>query len=270
MLDLHAHTTASDGRLSPTELVTRAARAGVTRLAITDHDTVAGLAEARLAAIGIGTGLELIAGIEISTSIGGKPIHVLGHFVDPAHPALQAFVDGQLRERRARMERMIANLARLRIVVDIREVEAVAGGDNLCRPHLARVLVARNIVREMQDAFTRYLGDDRPAFSPHRTPPAADAIRLVHDAGGVATLAHPAADRLERAQIAQLKALGLDGLEVWRPDQAAPLHHKWLQIARELDLAPTGGSDFHADPSGFGAEGYDEPSFEALRARRPS
>lgn len=268
MIDLHSHTTASDGRLSPTELVQRAAKAGVTRLAITDHDTVAGLAEARQALAGF-SGLELIAGIEISTRLGPKDLHVLGHFVDPEHPALRAFEAGQLLERRARMERMVANLGRLNIKVEMREVEAVAGSDNLCRPHLARVLVARNVVRDMQDAFTRYLGDDRPAFSAHRTPSAADAIALIHDAGGVATLAHPAADGVDRAQIASLQALGLDGLEVHRPDQAPPLHHKWLQIAGELDLVPTGGSDFHADPTALGVEAYDEESYEALRARRP-
>lgn len=263
MIDLHTHTTASDGRLSPTELVRRAVAAGVTHLAITDHDTVAGLAEARRAAVGI----DLIAGIEISTSISGRDIHLLGHFLDPEHQALRTFADGQLLERRARMERMIENLARMNIKVDLREVEKMAGSDNLCRPHLARVLVARNIVRDMQEAFTRFLADDRPAFSPHHTPSATDAIRLIHDAGGTATLAHPAADELERAPIEQLKALGLDGLEVYRLDQAAPLHQKWLDLALELDLVPTGGSDYHSDPSGFGAEGYPEAAFEALRAR---
>lgn len=264
MIDLHSHTTASDGRMTPTELVTRAKELGVTRLAITDHDTVAGLAEGIAAAEQLG-GIEVVPGIEISTSIDGHDIHVLGHFVDPAR--LSGFAAGQLQERRARMERMIANLGRLNIRVDMREVEAVAGTDNLCRPHLARVLVEKNIVRDMQDAFTRYLGDDRPAFSPHRTPPAAEAIRLIHEAGGVASLAHPAADGIERPQIEKLRALGLDGLEVFRPDQAAPAHQKWLDLAAELDLVPTAGSDHHAEPSELGRVGLDEAWFETLRAR---
>jgi predicted metal-dependent phosphoesterase TrpH len=266
MIDLHSHTTASDGRLSPTELVRRAREAGVTKLAVTDHDTVSGLAEATTAASTLG-GIEVICGIEISTSIEGKDIHVLGHFVDPEHPALRAFAAGQLHERRARMERMLEKLARMNIKVDMRDVEAAAGSDNLCRPHLARVLVERNIVRDMQDAFTKYLGDDRPAFSPHRTPSATDAIALVHAAGGVATLAHPLADGIERPQISKLRDLGLDGLEVFRPDQAAPAHQKWLDLAEELGLVPTGGSDYHADPGALGTVGLEERWFDLLRDR---
>lgn len=266
MIDLHSHTTASDGALSPRALCERARAQGVTTLAITDHDTVAGLAEAAAHA----GALELVAGIEISTRVGGKPIHVLGLFVDPEHAGLKVYVSEQLGERRARMERMVANLARINIRVDMADVDRVAGGENLCRPHLARVLVQRNIVRDMQDAFNKYLGDDRPGYSPHRTRPAEDAIRLIHEAGGVASLAHPAADGIDRNEIEALAAMGLDALEVFRPDQAAPAHHKWLQLAEELALVPTGGSDYHDGPERMGAELYERRFFEALRARRAS
>jgi predicted metal-dependent phosphoesterase TrpH len=263
MIDLHAHTTASDGRLSPSELVRRAAEAGVTHLAITDHDTVAGIAEARAAA----SGVTIVPGIEVSTRLATKDLHVLGHFVDPEHPALRAFAAAQLRERRARMERMVENLRRLNIAVELREVEAVAGSDNLCRPHLARVLVQKNVVRDVQDAFSKYLGDGRPGYAPHRTPSAGEAIALIHEAGGVASLAHPQVDGVDRADLEQLRALGLDGLEVFRPDQAAPLHHKWLELARALELLPTGGSDFHGEPTQLGCEAYDDSAFALWQAR---
>ena len=265
MIDLHAHTTASDGRLSPAMLVRRAVEAGLTALAVTDHDTVAGLVEARAEA---GAALELVAGIEVSTRLGRKDLHVLGYFVDPTHPALRAFEERQRGERRARMERMIDNLARLNIRVELAEVEAVAGGsDNLCRPHLARVLLVKNVVRDLQDAFQKYLGDGRPAYSAHRVPSAAEAIALIHEVGGVASLAHPAVDGVERRDLVELAAAGLDALEVFRPDQAPPQHHKWLSLAGTLGLVATGGSDFHEPPTALGASGCDEGTLAALRAR---
>ncbi len=266
MIDLHAHTTASDGRLSPAELVARAHAAGVTHLAITDHDTVAGIAEAQAAAAAL-DGIEIVPGIEVSTTIGRAEIHVLGHFVRPDDPALVAFTAEQERERRARMERMIAKLNQLGIAVTMAHVEAAAGSDNLCRPHLARALVEGRWCFDMQDAFSRLIGDEGPAYSPHRRPDAGEAIRLIHAAGGAATLAHPAADGIERFQIAELKALGLDGLEVHRADVQIPVRDKFLKIARELDLVPTAGSDFHDEGGALGSVGLDPSAFAALRAR---
>lgn len=266
MIDLHSHTTASDGRLSPTDLVKRARAAGVTHLAVTDHDTVAGLPEALSAAAALG-GIEIVPGIEVSTSIDDIDIHVLGHFIRYDDPALRAFAAEQELERRARMERMVNNLRAINLRIDMRDVEAVAGSDNLCRPHLARALVAKGICRDMQDAFAKYIGDDRPGFSAHRRPSAADAIRLIHAAGGVASVAHPENDGIERAQLIALRAAGLDGVEVCNGDQPASAQQKYRDFARELGLIPTAGSDFHEEGGALGKVSLEVESFEALRAR---
>ncbi|MBI2389668.1 MAG: PHP domain-containing protein [Deltaproteobacteria bacterium] len=266
MIDLHAHTTASDGRLTPTQLVSRARGVGVTVLAITDHDTVAGVAEAIAAARALG-GIEIVPGIEISTSIGAADIHVLGHFLRVDDPALVAFTAEQEGERRARMERMVANMNALGVPVTMARVEAIAGSDNLCRPHLARALVELGACRDLQDAFARYIGDDAPAFSAHRRPDAAEAIRLIHSAGGAATLAHPEADGIDRARIVALEQLGLDGLEVVRNDQPSPIRERYLQLALELQLVPTGGSDFHDEGGALGGITMSRRDLEALAAR---
>jgi predicted metal-dependent phosphoesterase TrpH len=264
MIDLHSHTTASDGRLSPTALVARAHAAGVTHLAVTDHDTVAGLPEALAAATDLG-GIEVIAGIEISTSIGDLDIHVLGHFIRHEDAAVRAFTAAQEHERRARMERMVEKLRAMNLRIDMRDVEAVAGSDNLCRPHLARALVAKGICRDMQDAFAKYIGDDRPAFSAHRRPSALEAIQLIHDAGGVASIAHPASDAVERPQLIALRDAGLDGVEVCNGEQPVNTQEKYRQLARELGLIPTAGSDFHEDGGALGKVSLEPEAFAALR-----
>jgi predicted metal-dependent phosphoesterase TrpH len=266
MIDLHSHTTASDGRLSPTALVERARAAGVTHLAVTDHDTVAGLPEALAAAARLG-GIEIVPGIEVSTSIDGLDIHVLGHFIRHNDAAMRAFAAEQELERRARMERMVANLQAMNLRIDMRDVEKVAASDNLCRPHLARALVAKGICRDMQDAFAKYIGDDRPGFSAHRRPSAKDAIRLIHEAGGVASIAHPESDGVDRAHLIALRDVGLDGVEVCNGDQPANTQQKYRDYARELGLIPTAGSDFHDEGGALGRVSLEVASFEALRAR---
>jgi 3',5'-nucleoside bisphosphate phosphatase len=266
LIDLHAHTTASDGQFSPRDLVLRARAAGVTTLAVTDHDTVAGVAEAVATARALG-GIEIVPGIEVSTSIGATDIHVLGHFVRIDDPALVAFTAQQEGERRARMERMVAKLNELGISVTMAEVEAQAGSDNLCRPHLARVLVARGICGDMQGAFTRFIGDDGPAFSPHRHPDAREAIALIHTAGGKATLAHPAPDKVERGQIVELAGYGLDGVEIFRPETPTDVREGYHAIALDLGLAVTGGSDFHGEGNALGSIGLERRYYEALLAR---
>lgn len=266
MIDLHAHTTASDGQLTPRELVRRARAAGITTLSVTDHDTVAGVAEALATARALG-GIEVIPGIEVSTSIGATDIHVLGHFVRIDDPALLAFTKGQEGERRARMERMVEKLNALGIAVTLGEVESVAGSDNLCRPHLARVLVARGFCSDMQAAFTRYLGDDAPAFSSHRHPSARDAIALIHAASGTATLAHPAADKVERGELEALAEAGLDGVEIFRPETPTDVRERYHAMAISLGLAVTGGSDFHGEGNALGSIGLERRFYDALCAR---
>jgi predicted metal-dependent phosphoesterase TrpH len=269
VIDLHSHTLASDGRLSPEDLVVRAKLAGVRSLAVTDHDTVAGVERALETARKIG-GIHVIPGIEISTSVGDVDIHVLGHFVRIDDAPLLAFTKQQENERRARMERMVEKLRALSIDIDMREVKAIAGSDNLCRPHLARALVARGVCTDMQDAFIRYIGDTAPAFSAHVHPDAAEAIRIIHGAGGVATLAHPVMDRVQRSHVESLRALGLDGLEVYRMDQVAEVRDATMTLALSLDLVPTAGSDFHEPEGSLGKVGLAPRFFEKLAARSTS
>ncbi len=270
MIDLHAHSTASDGQHAPSEVVRLAWQAGVRHLALTDHDTLDGLEKAQAAARDVG--LELICGIEMSTRIDRMDIHVLGHFVNPDHEALRAYTQNQKGERRRRMERMVQKLQALGKPVTMAQVERIAGGsDNLCRPHLARALVEAGTCRSVQDAFTHYIGDDGPAHADQERLEAKDAIRLIRDAGGVATLAHPSVDGMERYHIEKLRDAGMGGLEVYHPDHDARRREKYLRIAQDLDLVPSGGSDFHGDKVApdrtFGCSQLAPEHFEALRAR---
>ena len=270
MIDLHSHTTASDGQYPPADVVRRARDAGVTSLAITDHDTTNGLAEALEAAAAIG--IELVPGIEISSALGRRDIHLLGHFVRPDDPDLVAFCSRREGDRRRRMEEMVGRMNALGFPVSMERVESIAGDSkNLCRPHLARALVERGYCRSPQEAFDRFIGDEGPAFAPTERLEAGDAIALIHSAGGAATLAHPGPDRFDRYQIGQLRALGLDGLEVFHPDQDPGMRDRYLGIARELDLVPTAGSDFHGDRVApdrqLGTASLSPAHFEALRAR---
>lgn len=270
MIDLHSHTVASDGEHTATELVALARARGVSILAVTDHDTVAALAEARRAALSGRPPVEIIPGIELSTEIGGVDIHVLGHFLRPEDEALGRHIAWQGGERRRRMEGMVQKLNAQGIPVRMEQVEAVAGSENLCRPHLARALMDLGVCRDSQDAFRRLIGDGAPAFVAQQRLPAKDAIALIHGAGGVATLAHPGLDKIDRYQIQQLREAGLDGLEVFHADHHPSQREKYLKIAGDLDLVPTAGSDFHGGTVSPGRRLGDSPLepryFERLRA----
>lgn len=269
MIDLHSHTTASDGQHSPSELVAMAKAAGVTHLAVTDHDTLGGLAEAREAAAR--EGLALIPGIEVSTSIARIDIHILGHFLQTDNPELARFTGQQGDERRRRMEAMVQKLNAMGLPITMADVEAEAGSDNLCRPHLARALLKKGYCKDMQDAFERFIGDGAPAFVAQERLSAKDAIAIIHRAGGTASLAHPGVDGMERYHVGLLKDVGLDGIEIFHSDHHPSIREKYLKIAAELDLVPTAGSDFHGTNISvnhkLGTVGMDPRDFEALKAR---
>ncbi len=245
MIDLHAHTTASDGQFSPGELVYRAAQAGIDTLAVTDHDTVAGIAEAERAAEPLG--IRLIAGIELSTFAGEREAHLLGHFIDPEEPAIRGFSRVLRQERAQRMARMVERLGELGLRVELSEVERISSGKNLGRPHLARAMVGRGYVRDVKEAFDHYLAVGAPAYVERYKLSAGDAIALIHGAGGTATLAHPKVSRISEPEIGSLKDQGLDGLEVFHSDQGDRARAELLAIARSLNLVPTSGSDFHGE-----------------------
>ena len=271
MIDLHSHTTASDGQYPPEELLALAAAAGVTVLAVTDHDTVSGLARAEAAATL--RGITLVNGIELSAFVDGRrEVHVLGHFLDRDNPELGAFSHKLRGERERRMEAMVIRMQELGLPVTMDEVREIAQDAHLGRPHLARVLVEKRYCSSTKDAFDRFLGDGKPAAVDRFKLSAADAISLIHRAGGTATLAHPGTNRIERHDLEGLKALGLDGVEVYHSDHNPSVREKYLKAASVLDLVPTGGSDFHGEKVApgrkLGSSSMPEANFEALCARR--
>ena len=249
MIDLHLHTTASDGRCSPSELVERAAAAGVTVMAVTDHDTTAAVGEA--AAAGRTHGIEVVAGIEITAVEDGRDVHMLGYFVDPADTQLSAFLARQRAQRIERVKAVGERLARLGMPIDITPLLAQAkedGGRSVGRPQIARAMIAAGYVADSNEAFDLWLATGRPAFVPRAGAPPEQVIAIVHAAGGLVSLAHPGQTAVDE-RIAAYAAAGLDALEVFHPDHDPASTVRYGEVASRLTLLVTGGSDFHGDPS---------------------
>lgn len=244
-IDLHSHTTASDGLKAPEELARLAKEAGVDLLAVTDHDTTEGVAEA--AREGAKLGLRVIPGIEMSSRFEDREVHVLGIGIDPAHGPLQERLTDMRAKRRERVGRICEALAGLGVKLDPADVLAEAKGKSVGRKHIARAMLKRGLVPNLQAAFDRYLADGGPAHVPSSELSPAEAAGLIHRAGGVAVLAHPHFfeddDRVRRV----LDAAPIRGLEVhhryWRPQK----YLAYLAMARQRDLIVTGGSDYHGD-----------------------
>ncbi len=242
-IDLHSHTTASDGEHSPEALLALARAAGVTVLAVTDHDTVAGLQ--RAAAAAEAEGLGFVPGIEISATAAGREVHVLGHFVDAAESGLARFSDRLRGERAVRMGRMVERMGQLGFTVTLEEVEQIGGGGHLGRPHLALALLNRGYVSSTKEAFDRFLADGRPGHVDRFRLSVEEAIQLLHAAGGTATLAHPGPSKVTEPTLQALARAGLDGLEVFHVDHTPGQRQALLRTADALGLIPTGGSDYH-------------------------
>ncbi|ADO71281.1 PHP domain-containing protein [Stigmatella aurantiaca] len=269
MIDLHSHTTASDGQHSPEELLALAASAGVTVLAVTDHDTVAGLSAAKAAAAH--HGVELVAGIELSAFVLGKEAHILGHFLRPEDPGISQFADTLRTEREQRMKQMVEKMRKLGFPVRMEEVYTLAGSAHLGRPHLARVLVEKGWCVDTKEAFDRFLGSGRPAWVDRYRLDGADAIQLIRTAGGTATLAHPGTSKMNRGEIATLAKAGLAGLEVLHSDHNPSMREKYVALAQEFALVTTAGSDFHGEKVApgrhLGTASMPPALFQQLRAR---
>jgi predicted metal-dependent phosphoesterase TrpH len=249
VIDLHLHTTASDGRCAPRELVERAFAAGVKVMAATDHDTTAATADVRTHARE--RGIETISGIEITAVEEGRDIHVLGYFVDPGEPALAAFLVRQRAIRVARIEAIAARLAALGMPVDIGPLLEGAGDPearSLGRPQIARAMIEAGHVADTREAFDRWLGTGAPAFVPRAGASAGDVIAIVHGAAGLASLAHPGRTRIDD-RIPALRDAGLDALEVYHTDHDDSLRERYARLAESLGLLVTGGSDYHGDPA---------------------
>lgn len=265
--DLHAHTTASDGALAPRELVKLAHAEGLRALAVTDHDTVDGIPEARARAEALG--IELVPGVEISASYGSVPVHVLGLFVDDREPSLVEFFAEASRRRVDRVHQMVEKLGRLGVTIDAEAVFARSTHGTVGRPHVAEVLVHEGVVSTLTEAFSRFLGEDGPAFVGYEKVTLDDAVRLIRHAGGLPSLAHPYVFD-DDALVREMAQRGLLALEVYHRDHSPEHVAAYESLAGELGLLATGGSDFHhangLESPSLGCAELSEEAFERLRA----
>jgi len=265
-IELHAHTHFSDGALSPASLVSLAGERGLTALAITDHDSVDGVGPAMAAADALGAARreggasppEIVPGIEISSALEGNDVHVLGYFIDWRSPALASRLERFRDERRARARAILERLASLGVPVAEEEVFASAGPGVVGRPHIANALLRAGHVPTIDVAFQRYLGTHGSAFVPRPAFHSAEAVRVIREVGGAAVVAHPAT--LPTRLIEQLAEAGLAGIEVWHPQHGMATQRRWRELARTLDLVPSGGSDFHGPHRGVGLGEMPVPS----------
>jgi len=246
-IDLHLHTTHSDGSFSPTEVLRLAHMAGVTALAITDHDIVSGIPEAITA--GAELGIEIIPGVEISSRVGNSELHILGYCLRWQDPELNRRMAALRESRHNRNPQIIDRLRALGLEVTYEEVRALAGTDSVGRPHIARLLMDKQYVTSAKDAFDRYLSEGRPAYVARELPTPADAVSWIRAAGGVAVLAHPTWAKVSgeglNTLLTTLKGDGLGGIEVHYSTHTKRQTTEYLDLAKRLDLLVTGGSDFH-------------------------
>lgn len=267
-IDLHSHSLHSDGQHPPRALVPMALEAGVSVLALTDHDAISGLPELHEAAAG--TGLTIVDGVELSASAGANDIHILGYLFEPTHPpfveALERFRGG----RRTRAERIVAKLNELGVEIALSDVERHAAGGSLGRPHVAHALLEMGYVETFDEAFQRYLGHRAPAYVAKPQLEPEEAVRLIRAAGGVAVFAHPGTANRDDL-IPRLVAAGLGGIEAWHPKHGAGQVAHYRRVAEQYDLVPSGGSDFHGAAVGdvrIGMMDVPEDTLVRLSARR--
>jgi predicted metal-dependent phosphoesterase TrpH len=272
LIDLHTHTTASDGRCTAAELVARAAAAGIQVLSVTDHDTTAGCETTFQACKA--AGIDFVPGIEITSIVDGGDVHVLGYFIDLRSPALEAFLSEQRRGRLDRVREIIDRLAAHGVDLDADAILQPGIEDPLKsagRPWIARALVAGGHVADVNEAFSRWLQRGQPAFVPRRGPRPEEVFDRIHAAGGLASLAHPVLVGHDD-WIPGFRESGMDALEAYHTDHDAAATRRYLAIAGRLGLAISGGSDYHADESHgattLGAVSLPRDAYDQLKSRR--
>jgi hypothetical protein len=241
-IDLHLHTTASDGTISPADTVRAAAEGGVTLLAITDHDTTLGIAGAQ--AVAKEVGVTLVPGVELSCDLESVDLHVLGYFVRPCSEELQAGLRELIHFRDLRNGQILEKLAALGAPVRIERVKEIAGSGSVGRPHIAAALVEAGRVSTITEAFHRYLARGKPAYVPRRLLTPARACEIIHQSGGIAALAHPIKIR-SNAAVENALAAGMDAVEVYHSDHTAHHVEMLLGLAKSHSLLVVGGTDSH-------------------------
>jgi len=248
VIDLHTHTDASDGRLSSHELVERAWKAGIGVLGVTDHDTVAGLSAARQAAAAFG--LTLIDGVEVTAVERGRDVHVLGYFVDPGNADLCRFLARQREQRTARVKEIGARLERIGAPIDVaRLLTSREAKEAIGRPAVAAALIAAGHATSQADAFDRFLGERGAAWVPREGPSVAQVIDLLHSVRAIVSLAHPGLNRCDE-RIGEWATAGLDAIEVFHSEHSPEDVTRYRALAATLNLAVTGGSDYHGHDHG--------------------
>jgi predicted metal-dependent phosphoesterase TrpH len=269
VIDLHLHTTASDGTDAPAELVRACRDAGITTLAVADHDTTAALASVALEARG--AGIAHVPGIEITAAWQGSDVHVLGYFIDPGSPVLKSFLNAQIEDRIRRARAMGERLAALGVPIDMEALIARLRGRPVLRPHFAQALVAARHVDSEREAFDRFVGEGRPAYVARQGATPAEVVGIIRKAGGMSSMAHPGVTKQD-GLIPALASAGLDALEAYHTDHSAEDTARYVALAGQLGLAVTGGSDYHGARSGhsngFGRVVLPAGDFAELRRRR--
>jgi len=270
-LDLHIHSTASDGSLTPEQVASRATALNLAVFSITDHDTVQAYDEINEANIGI----PLIPGVELSAEFSGGTLHILGYGIDPFEKNLRATLDELQRFRLDRNRKMISNMARLGFDISFEEVLEEAGADMIGRPHFAALMLKKGYVATRQEAFDKYLKKGAPLYLDKKRLEPTEAVELIQNAGGIAVMAHPYQTKLQgddlRNLVRQLADYGLEGIEAFYSQHSGEQTKEYLNLANEFGLVATAGSDFHGDPKpeipmGMNVEAqFLRPFFEKLR-----
>lgn len=245
MVDLHVHSTASDGSLPPETVVERAAAVGLSAIALTDHDTLAGVPGAEAA--GLRHGLRVVGGCEFSSAAPWGEMHVLGYFLPSDSPVLETFLERCRADRVRRAREMVTRLNGIGIPLDYDHVMAQSKGGAVGRPHVARALVRQGYAEDVSNAFDRFLGRGRPAFVEKVLPPFREVADVVHGVRGVVSVAH-VKERGTRAFLERLKHEGLDAVETRHPSHDPDVRGRLTEIARRIGLLTSGGSDWHGDP----------------------
>ena len=270
-VDLHVHTNFSDGLLTPTQVVVKAAEVGLKAVGIVDHDTIDGISEAVDA--GNQCGIEIVPGVELSSQYEGKDVHILGYYFDPEHPRLMDYLERFRQGRYRRAAKMIQNLNQLGVRLTMDEVERRARGNCIGRPHLAEVLMEKGYVETFQEAFQRYIGYRSKAYEEKYKIDPEEAIALISEAGGLSFLAHPG-HLISDKQVLHFVKAGLDGIEIVHPKLNSERTQHLQGFVRDHGLMVCGGSDCHGGRDGYLAIGVHNVPYaiveemkQALRSR---